>query len=360
MSEPEVLDATAVEEPITPVQHESSPGLSGPSTELAVLGGSAGAIIRAEEPEEILAKATTIANALKRLIDGQGLAASMGGNRKHVEVGAWQACGTLLGALGGQPLHAETVWTRKVTGDDGLPIRTKYTATVKRYFKREQGGGVREETTYDVDGYDWEACVEVRTPSGVCVGRAEAMCSRDEETWSQRADYAVRSMAETRAESRAYRRAIGWIVHLAGYSPTPAEEMGHTPGAEAPAEIAEASAELKGTVRNVLGYLLEGNEPAVGAAMDALSKQFEARLPAVAGQALVIAGSHVKRFREQGPVARESDVPGVKPSDADLRAIWPRVARAKCSGCSGWGEATWQPSGLLLCDLCLPPKDGGT
>jgi hypothetical protein len=58
------------------------------------------------------------------------------------------------------------------------------------------------------------------------------MVSRAEEKWSRRDDYALRSMAETRAESRAWRKAIGWIVHLAGYNPTPAEEMGHTPGAE--------------------------------------------------------------------------------------------------------------------------------
>jgi hypothetical protein len=62
-------------------------------------------------------------------------------------------------------------------------------------------------------------------PRGVVVGRAEAMCSRSENTWRNRDDYAVRSMAETRAESRAFRRAIGWIVSIAGYNPTPAEEM---------------------------------------------------------------------------------------------------------------------------------------
>jgi hypothetical protein len=189
-----VLEGTAVEE--TPE----------PGTAVAVIDGTAGAVIRADEPTEILAKAQQIATPLAQLIESAGLAKKLGGNRKHVEVGGWQAAGTMLGALGGQALHAETVWTRPVVDPDtGHAIRNEH-------------------------GFSWEACVEIRTPAGVVVGKAEAMCGRTEKTWAKRDDYAVRSMAETRAESRAYRRAIGWIVHLAGYNPTPAEEMGHEPG----------------------------------------------------------------------------------------------------------------------------------
>lgn len=160
------------------------------STELAIVDPLAGAIIRADEPAEILKKATGIANVLAGLIEQQGLAKSLGGSKKHVEVGGWQALGTMLGAFGGQPLHAETQWTRPLAAGNG-----------------------------------WEACVEIRTPGGVVVGRAEAMCDRSESKWARKDDYAIRSMAETRAESRAFRRAVGWIVALAGYNPTPAEEM---------------------------------------------------------------------------------------------------------------------------------------
>jgi hypothetical protein len=198
-----VIEGTVVEEPQAPAA----------STALAVVDGAAGAVIRAEQPEEILAKAHQIARPLANLIEQAGLAKNLGGNRKHVEVGGWQAAGTMLGALGGQALHAETVWTRIVRDPaSGEPLRRSVRIT-------KQG------STAEFDGYDWEACVEVRTPAGVVVGRAEAMCSRTEKTWANRDDYAVRSMAETRAESRAYRRAIGWVVHLAGYNPTPAEEI---------------------------------------------------------------------------------------------------------------------------------------
>ncbi len=115
----DVVEATAVEEPT-------------PSVALAVPDGPGYGIIRAESPEDILVKATQIANALKGLIDAQGLAVQIG-RKKHVEVSAWQACGAMLGALGGQPLHAETVWTRPVLGDDGLARRTQYTAEVKHF-----------------------------------------------------------------------------------------------------------------------------------------------------------------------------------------------------------------------------------
>jgi hypothetical protein len=294
------IDATAVDETHNgqPAMETAPPEAAG--TALAVIEPRSGAIIASEDPREILAKAKAIAEPLKELIDSAGLAVALdrrNPDRKHVEVGGWQATGTMLGALGGQPLHAETVWTRRVVGVNGEAHRTRYTADVKRYHPKSQGGGVKSTTTYEVDGFDWEACVEIKTPAGVVVGRAEAMVSRAEETWSRRDDYALRSMAETRAESRAWRKAIGWIVHLAGYNPTPAEEMGHTPGADttttAPAP-AEASSELQQLVRNVCAYLAGGDPVGGDAAYDAVATHFDGKLPAIAGQALVLAAKALK------------------------------------------------------------------
>ena len=135
-----------------------------PSTEVVLAAPGSGAIIAAEQPEEILAKAQQIAAPLKNLIEQAGLAKNLGGQRKHVEVGGWQAAGAMLGALGGQALHAETVWTRPVAEAEGA-----------------------EPSEF---GSSWEACVEIRTASGVVVGRAEAMCGRAERTWKTRDDYA--------------------------------------------------------------------------------------------------------------------------------------------------------------------------
>jgi hypothetical protein len=188
----DVIDSTAVEE------HNDDVG-----TTVATIDTQALAIIRADEPQDVLIKATKIADALKGLIESQGLSVNVGGRKPHVEVGAWQALGWLLGSLGGQPLHAETVWSRILRHPDGTPVKH----------------------ADDQQGHDWEARVEIKTLTGSVVGAAEAMCSRTEGTWARRPDPALKSMAETRAESRAYRRAAGWIVNIAGYNPTPAEEM---------------------------------------------------------------------------------------------------------------------------------------
>lgn len=331
MNDTPVVDADVVDDP--PAGDAPPDAIT--STSLTVVEPNAGAIIRSDDPREILVKAKQIAEPLAELIESAGLAKALGGQRKHVEVGGWQACGTLLGALGGQPLHAETVWTRKVTGDDGRPVRTTYTATVKRYHKREQGGGLREEITYDVDGYDWEACVEVKTPSGVVVGRAEAMVGRAENTWAQRDDYALRSMAETRAESRAWRKAIGWIVHIAGYNPTPAEEMGHTPGADTPTQQSQVggiptlppwataiSDEQKGTLRTALATVFGSDERGIAFAK-AISQKTGDGVPGIVAATIKAIAPEVAKLRApqaavagDDPVGDASD-PSYPPPAAD-------------------------------------------
>lgn len=169
--------------------------MTDPGVELALTPPHATAVIAGNTPDEILEHAGQIAERLKHVIESQGLAVSVGRDRKHVEVSGWQAAGAMLGALGGQALHAETDFCRRVWDD------------------RES------------DEIAYEARVEVKTLDGKIVGAAEALCSSAEKNWRGSDEFAIKSMAETRAESRAYRRAIGWVVSMAGYSPTPAEEM---------------------------------------------------------------------------------------------------------------------------------------
>ena len=83
--------------------------------------------------------------------------------------------------------------------------------------------------------------------TGAIVGGAEAYCMRDEEHWNTRPKYEwqgegdarrrvkvgekavpwfqLASMAQTRAGAKALRNRLAWVVVLAGYRPTPAEEM---------------------------------------------------------------------------------------------------------------------------------------
>ena len=53
------------------------------------------------------------------------------------------------------------------------------------------------------------------------------MSTSGEENWQDRDDYALRSMAQTRATSKALRQPLGFVITLAGFDPTPAEEMPH-------------------------------------------------------------------------------------------------------------------------------------
>lgn len=59
----------------------------------------------------------------------------------------------------------------------------------------------------------------------VQVGYGVAMCSNKEAKKKYFDEYAIMSMAETRAVGKAYRLMIGWLMSAAGYSPTPFEEM---------------------------------------------------------------------------------------------------------------------------------------
>jgi hypothetical protein len=61
--------------------------------------------------------------------------------------------------------------------------------------------------------------------TGRIIGSSEGMCMSDEQNWRGKPSYALRSMAQTRTAGKALRSLFAHIAVLAGYSPTPAEEM---------------------------------------------------------------------------------------------------------------------------------------
>jgi len=75
------------------------------------------------------------------------------------------------------------------------------------------------------------------------VGAGFAICSNKESGKKFYQEFAIASMAQTRAIGKAYRNILAWIIRAAGYEPTPAEEMeysGNVPTpAIAPAVVAE-------------------------------------------------------------------------------------------------------------------------
>lgn len=134
-------------------------------------------------PRDKIAYATEVANVLKDVIKQQKLSVRIGPN-EYVKSEAWATMGTILGIL---PKEANVI-------------------------ESENG--------------DFIAYVElVRQADGKVVGGGSALCGVDEKRWAGADRYARRSMAVTRATGKAYRLAFAWIMTLAGYQPTPAEEM---------------------------------------------------------------------------------------------------------------------------------------
>lgn len=92
----------------------------------------------------------------------------------------------------------------------------------------------------EVKGFQAVAVV-IDKKTGNKVGGATGLCMNDEENWNTEDHenrfkkmvkgkplYQLASMAQTRAGSKALRNIFAWVVVLAGYKATPAEEMTHT------------------------------------------------------------------------------------------------------------------------------------
>ena len=72
----------------------------------------------------------------------------------------------------------------------------------------------------------FEATAEARLVStNQVISRADAMCLDDEWKWEGKPLFQLKSMAQTRACAKALRNVLAWVVVLAGYCPTPAEEI---------------------------------------------------------------------------------------------------------------------------------------
>jgi hypothetical protein len=164
----DAIDATVVEEP--GAEFEPVPRL--PTS-----------LFRTDDPVEILQNAQKIADALAPVIRRAHQVVTVQG-KDYLTVEAWQTLGQQVGVT---------------------PVVTSTT-------RIEKG---------------WEARCEARTLDGRTIGAADSMCTREEERWADSADFEVRSMAQTRAMSRALASVLRFIPTLAGFGGTPAEEMGN-------------------------------------------------------------------------------------------------------------------------------------
>lgn len=146
----------------------------------------AASVFGTDDTDEIMVRASRVAHAVQALVQSQGFASNIQG-RQHVNVEGWNGLGGLL----------------------GLGVRVDFV----RPFTDSTGA----------TGY--EAAVSIIRGDGHVIGGAQSICTRAERTWRTRDDYAIYSMAQTRATGKAYRSALSWLMKMAGFEATPAEEM---------------------------------------------------------------------------------------------------------------------------------------
>ena len=135
------------------------------------------------KPAAMVANATEVANVLSDVIKKQGLSQSIQG-REYVKCDGWAAMGSMLGIL------------------------------------------PKESKVIQLEDGSFEAYVDlINMRTGMVVGCGSAICSVTEKKWGNSPLYARRSMAITRATGKAFRLGLSWIMTLAGYQATPAEEL---------------------------------------------------------------------------------------------------------------------------------------
>ena len=142
--------------------------------------------------------ATNVANCLKNLVVSQGLVVT-GLNPKqpeaeYVTVEGWEVLGTMLGIV------PDTKIVEEMKNDKGRTIGFKARATL----------------------YQNPIIDAAKIVGGTVLSTAEAYCTRDD---FQKKFFSMASMAQTRALGKAYRMALSWIVKMAGFEATYAEDM---------------------------------------------------------------------------------------------------------------------------------------
>lgn len=157
------------------------------------------AILNPEIPMGIKVEvATKVADTLAPLVRGQGLAIK-GLNKKnpeaeYVTVEGWEVLGTFLGIVPVTTIIED--------------IKNKHDHTV----------GYKARATL----YQNPIIKNDEIVGGTVISRAEAQA--DKSGW-QKDLFAIASMAQTRALGKAYRMGLSWIMKMAGFEGTPAEEM---------------------------------------------------------------------------------------------------------------------------------------
>lgn len=135
-----------------------------------------------------LAATKKLATELTKFIDDNRLSTNIAG-KKYVMVEGWQFAGSQLN------LVAIVNDAEDITKDGSTELRYKATAEV------------------------------IHIATNTLVSRGFAICSNKESKKKSFDEYAVASMAQTRAIGKAYRNNLSWLIKMAGFEGTPREEI---------------------------------------------------------------------------------------------------------------------------------------
>jgi hypothetical protein len=143
-----------------------------------------GTALFSQDPEQAFTQAQRIVNVVAQRCTGPGYLVNIRG-KQYPKIEWWTTVSASLG------LFPQVVFAQRLDRDDEIA----YEAKVAVYRQNQ------------------------------IVASGEAMCSSKEERWSHADEYAIKSMAITRASGKAYRIPLSFLAVMAGLEATPAEEI---------------------------------------------------------------------------------------------------------------------------------------
>lgn len=226
----------------------------GTKVETAVLvPGSAPLATMANPPSAVLEEAQKAAVALKGVISSKPKPVMMGGEQ-YLEFEDWQTLGRFYAVTAGEETEPEFVNLDGVKGFKATAVALRNGEVISRAtaycMKDEEKWGARTKHEYhmvlkdggtareeDSQKGDWEWEPNPNKPGGKRPKRIKVKAGTEEVPL-----YQLASMAQTRANAKVLRNVLSWVAVLAGYKPTPAEEMPAPAEAPTPAQPATGKA----------------------------------------------------------------------------------------------------------------------
>lgn len=214
---------------------------------LATIDASAALVLMENPPAAVLAEAQQAAQALQQVIASKPKKVIMGGEQ-YLEFEDWQTLGRFYGITAkedGDPEYVEFGPTAGFKASAVALFRGEILSRATAYCLND------EEKWSSRPKYEWAYVkasgqnLECACAAGACDRHSVADPGRDELIWVSNPDtgknrplkekvlsgeervplFQLSSMAQTRACAKALRNVLSWVVVMAGYRPTPAEEL---------------------------------------------------------------------------------------------------------------------------------------